>query len=147
MNDCRDLTAGIYPELWEDFEGLAQNLFSFASMEKVQQAMNLRSLTIHTEVMSPRCLSELIDMAHNHYPLLEELIVLDKKHVPGRHDINFLAQMFAGKRGVQFKLAQQNVGSKLFHIVGFDCEWQLIKGTKKVEKHFRVILQMPSLIS
>jgi hypothetical protein len=84
----------IYPEVWEDFQGLTEQLCSFSSMRKFQQAQNLRSLTIRTGVADRdvEMLWRFIETLYELFPHLERLLV--KAWSPQNQDIYYLRQLF-----------------------------------------------------
>lgn len=69
-----------YPTKWQDLQGVAENLLSFASMAKFQIA-NLRSLTLRTDVdcgYNNEALCYIVKKLYEHFPLLKELIIKNR---------------------------------------------------------------------
>lgn len=78
MHEVKD----IYTEMWEDFQGLAEQLCSFSSMEKLHKAQNLRTLHLRPHVLNENHLCQLVTGIYELFPLLEKLLVEDEWRSP-----------------------------------------------------------------
>jgi hypothetical protein len=84
----------IYGEVWEDFQGLTEQLLSFSSLWKVQQAQNLRKLHLRTHVNYQDHLCHLVKGVYDFFPRLEIMLLDDTNVYPNTEFIYALRAEF-----------------------------------------------------
>jgi hypothetical protein len=95
----------IYGEVWEDFQGLTEQLCSFSSLWKLQQAQNLRDLHLRTNANRRDHLCQLVKRVYEFFPRLEIMLLEDEHIYPDAQTIWPLrAEFVTGDAGNPRKL-------------------------------------------
>lgn len=99
----------VYGEVWEDFQGLTEQLLSFSSLWKVQQAKNLRNLHLRTNVNYKDHLCQLVKGVYDFFPRLEIMLLEDHHVYPDKETIYALrAEFVTGDAANEKKLENIN---------------------------------------
>ncbi len=95
----------VYGEVWEDFQGLTEQLCSFSSLWKVQQAKSLRDLHIRTNANDKDHLCQFVKGVYEFFPRLEIMLLEDEHIYPDTEIIYPLrAEFVTGDAANQDKL-------------------------------------------
>jgi hypothetical protein len=97
----------VYGELWEDFQGLTEQLCSFSSLWKVQQAQNLRNLHLRTSANCKDHLCQLVKGVYEFFPRLEIMLLEDYQVYPDTKTIyalrfEFVTGIAAGEDKLEY---------------------------------------------
>ena len=94
----------IYGEVWEDFQGLTEQLLSFSSLWKVQQAQKLRDLHLCTRVNYKIHLCQLVKGVYESFPRLERMLLEDYHVYPDETVYALRAEFVTGDAANERKL-------------------------------------------